>query len=196
MTASNWLTRRVRWLAAGRNGLARPVDRLEAWLVVLAMILALVAIPVALTIGSDVRADAAATALAQRATRTPATAMLLAAAPNAPLTDAQAPVSSQAKAVWRLPDGSERTGEISTDAGTPAGAHVDIWLDRAGNPTTAPMTPQNATTLGIAAGVLVWTGVVVVLCLALGLVRLALDRWRAAAWAREWARTGADLNRS
>ncbi|HJQ45870.1 MAG TPA: hypothetical protein VJ870_06020, partial [Amycolatopsis sp.] len=123
-------------------------------------------------------------------------ATLLAAATPMPATEAQAATSTPTKAVWRLPDGSERTGLVSADGGTPAGAHVPIWLDRAGDPTTPPMTPGDATSLGVGATAAVWAGVVGMLCLLLWLVRLALDGRRDAAWTREWAQLGGDLNRS
>ena len=195
MTGTTWLTRQLRWLGAGHNQLARPWDRLEAALVVTATILALSAIPIALTVGSEVRADALATAAAQRATRTETTAVLLDGAPYAPSSEAQVASPTPVEAWWRLPDGSERTGLITADPGTPEGARVAIWLDPAGDPVAQPMTATNALGAGLSVAVLVWAGVIVSLGLLLWLARLVLDRARAAAWAREWARMGRDLNR-
>jgi len=193
---TTWLGRHLRWLAAGRNPLARTSDRVEAMLVVSAIVLALFAVPVALSVGSEVRADAMRVAEEQRATRTETTAVLLAAAPEVPPSEVQAVPPVAVEAVWQLPGGGERTGTVTADAGTPAGERVTIWLDPAGNPVHAPLTASNASGLGMAAAVFAWVGFVALVALLTWLARLALDRARAAAWTREWAEHGSDLNHS
>ncbi|HVW43242.1 MAG TPA: hypothetical protein VHC18_18020 [Amycolatopsis sp.] len=195
MTAPTWFRRLWRLLGAGRNPLARAGDRLEAWLVVFAAVVAVTAIPIALTVGTEVRAGALATAEAQRATRTPSEAVLLATAPDVAPSEYTVRTTTWVDAVWRLPDGSERTGQISATVGTPAGTHVPIWIDQAGDATTPPMTASNATGLGLSAAALVWVGVLVALSMLVWLVRTLLDRRHAAAWTREWARMGRDLHR-
>ncbi|NKQ52058.1 hypothetical protein HFP15_04100 [Amycolatopsis sp. K13G38] len=193
---TTWLGRRLTWLGAWRNPLARSSDRIELAAVAVALLLALLAIPVALSVGSTARADALRAAAAQQATRTQTTAVLLVRAPDAAPSEVQPATPVTVNAVWRLPDGSDRTGVITADAGTPQGAHVPIWTDPAGNPVQPPLTASNATGLGVAAAVFAWVGFVAALALLCWLARFALDRARAAAWTREWAGLGRDLNRS
>jgi hypothetical protein len=192
---SHWLARQLRWIHPGRNPLVRRCDRVEAALLIVMIILAVVAVPVAVLLGSSQREQALATVAQERATRAPATAVLLAAAPDLVPGEAVASGSESVQASWHLPDGSVRTGVVSVDPGTPAGASVPIWVDRAGNPTAAPGTPAKALSLGIGIGLLSWTAAALALCVLMWMARVVLNHLRAAAWTREWARIGRGLNR-
>jgi hypothetical protein len=192
---SHWPARQLRLIHPGRNPLTRGFDRVEAALMIVAIILALAAVPVAVVLGSHQREQALATAIQERATKEPATAMLLTAAADIVPGEAVASGAEPVKATWRLPDGRERTGMVSVDPGMPAGLSVPIWVDQAGNPTTAPGTPAKALSLGIGVGLLTWAAAVTALCLLMWLARAVLNRLRAAAWAREWALLGRGSNR-
>jgi hypothetical protein len=195
MTAgSNWMSRQLRWLTSGRNPLATGWDRLETGLVVLAMLLSLGALPVALTLGSQVYAHGTAEAAEQAATRVGSTAVLLSDAPDTTGVHSAAK-TEQATGVWRLPDGSERTGQVAVEPGSAAGAKVPIWLDRTGNPVDEPLRPQDALGAGIGVAVLAWVGVTGTLALLLWAARFALDRRRDQGWTRDWEQLSRDLKR-
>ncbi|TVT27476.1 hypothetical protein FNH05_30895 [Amycolatopsis rhizosphaerae] len=192
---SNWLVRQLRWIHPGRNPLVRPWDRIEAALVLLVLVLALAAIPFAALLGAEQREHALADSAEQQATRVHTDATLLTAAPDPGNSDVIPATSQKVAATWRLADGSVRVGTVDAAPGTPAGTPVSVWLDSTGNLTAPPTTAGNALSLGVGLGLLVWAGAVAALCLLLGLARGLLNRLRAAAWTREWARVGRDLNR-
>ncbi|HVV29367.1 MAG TPA: hypothetical protein VHC41_00660 [Mycobacteriales bacterium] len=189
----NWIVRQLRWLVSFGNPLARRWDRLEAGVVLLAFLLAGGMVPVALTVGSVVHAQTVAEAAAQRAARVPATATLLA---EVPATESSPAARVQtAEATWRLPTGEQRTGRITADAGTPAGAQVPVWLDPAGNVVARPMSDGDALGVAIGVAVCLWVGAAVLLALLVGVAHLGLNRRRGAEWAREWTQFSRDLKR-
>lgn len=168
-----------------RGPLVRPWDRWEARLVVVAILLALVAVPVSGELVSGIYVRQAATARAQQADRTQVTALVLAPAARV-VADGPGAQVDDVPALWRLPDGTERTGKISVAAGTDQGSRVRIWIDGAGNAVSPPLSTFTALSIALSVGLLVWLGVVLALTLAVLAVHLALDKVRAAAWAREW----------
>lgn len=188
MTVSRFLHRI--WPAG--NPLARGWDKTEAALLVVAVLVVLMAIPVALTAGSRTYGDFAAQAEQQRENRLPATARLLAAAPDAVGTTG---VLYQVDAVWRLPDGSERRGAVGADAGTPAGDTVHIWLDRSGNPVPPPLAAGDVIWIAIGVGLFLWLGVVLACGLLLVAAHFLFDSRRAAAWARDWAKLSREVEK-
>lgn len=190
----NWISRQLRWFVSGRNPVARGWDRLEAALVVLAVLVALVAVPFALAFGSQAYAQRSADADAQAASRVRSTAVLITDAPVGPGVQPAA-ATEEATGVWRLPDGSERTGQVDVEAGTAAGTKVPIWLDQAGNPVAQPLTRQDALGAAIGVAVLGWLGFAGVLALLVWLGRFALDRRRDRGWTQEWAELSRDLRR-
>ncbi|TNC19335.1 Rv1733c family protein [Amycolatopsis alkalitolerans] len=192
--SSTWIMRQLRWIGSGRNPLATRWDRIETALVAVAIVLSLGMVPVALAAGSHEYATGLRDAAHEQATRTQVTAVLLADAPetlSARATATQVPV----KAVWRLPDGSERTGQVEVAPGTDAGTGTPIWIDQAGNSVPEPLTRDGA--LGAAFGIaaLVWVGAVGLVVLALWGARFLLDRRRGEDLAREWQRASRDLKR-
>ncbi|GAB3572418.1 membrane protein [Amycolatopsis endophytica] len=169
--------------------LARPWDRWEARLFLVAILLALVAVPVSVLVVSQVYGTQASIARAQQTDRSPVMALVLA---EAGTFVAGGPVSQvqEVPALWVLPDGTERTGPIAVAAGTDRGARLPIWVDGEGEPVPPPLSMFNALGIALSVGLLLWLGVVLVLALVVLGVHCALDRARAAAWAREWERLG------
>lgn len=189
---STWITRQLRWLGARRNPVATTWDRLEARVVAVAIVLSLGMLPVALAVGSHTYESALADATEQQASRTQTTAVVLADAPytvNAHGVAEQAP----ARAVWQLPDGTERTGDVYVDPGTTAGTETPIWIDQAGDPTLAPLTRDGALGAAVGVAVLAWVGLVGLIALLTWGAHVALDRARGADLARDWQRLSRDL---
>jgi hypothetical protein len=183
-----WLLRFWRLLRPG-GPLVRPWDRWEARLFLGAVLLALVAVPVAGLVVSQVYGTQAAIAREQQADRSPATALVLAEAGSF-VAGGPASQVEEVPALWVLPDGTERTGPIAVPAGTDRGARLPIWVDGEGEPVPPPLSMFNALGIALSVGLLLWLGVVLVLALVVLAAHCALDRVRAAAWAREWERLG------
>jgi hypothetical protein len=170
------------------NELRRSIDRLEtAVLGVLAAAFIAVLVVAALVGARVYRAEQAATP----------TGLHLADAVLAPpgATDYSDPQGATAWATWRLTDGAERSGVLTSGSapglyGKPSGASVLVWLDRSGNPATPPQDPAdtalNATLAGLAAAV----GGGALLAVYYWACMRGLDRYRLASWSDAWSVTG------
>ncbi|MEU4250078.1 hypothetical protein AB0F15_21975 [Amycolatopsis sp. NPDC026612] len=179
--------RRVR---PGRNPLARAGDRVEAVLLLLAVAGAFLAVPFAAALGSETYAAQTTRAEQERGTRHPATAVSLAAASGQSYgTDgAGVPVDqTTVPAAWFDARGARHTGDVLTDAGSPAGTRVPVWLDQRGELTGEPRSGFTSAVDGIYAAILLWAAVTGVLAGLYGAARFVLSRLHAAAWDRAWS---------
>ena len=79
-----------------------------------------------------------------------------------------------------------RTGTITVPAGTKAGATVRIWVDRAGNPTDAPLSPDKAAGAAVVVALVAWAAFAGLLAVVFYAVRARLARSSQEAWEREW----------
>ncbi|TNC20334.1 hypothetical protein FG385_31200 [Amycolatopsis alkalitolerans] len=180
----------------GRNPLARRSDRVEGVVLLVVVLGLLIALPIAALIGSKTYRGQLAVSAEQRASRHAATATLLEDAPSpVPATDGAYPTaggtSGGVHASWPLPDGTQRTGTVGADSGATAGTHVPVWLsDSTGDPVPAPMTPSDAATTSVLAGIFSWLVAALGLAAVYWTIRLILDRRRATRWDREWMHAG------
>ncbi|MFI9450731.1 hypothetical protein [Amycolatopsis sp. NPDC052450] len=173
-----------------RNPLVRWSDRLEAALMLGAVLLALLAIPFAAAAGSAAYADGRERAAEQAVDRQATTAVLLADAPPVHVRLDGVPLEEKAEvaARWTGPGGLIREGVVTVDTGMVTGNEVRIWLDARGHPVDAPVTDTDALSQGIGVGTGLWLGWLTVVATVFLACRAALGRSRAAEWAREWQR--------
>jgi hypothetical protein len=169
------------------NKLRRPSDRIEGAVAVLLSVVFLTAVAAAPWLGVRFYQSQRADASGLR----PAVAVLTQAGP----ADVFLPISGEAAARWRAPDGQRRSGFLTTMTapgiwGAPAGARVQVWLTRSGQPEIPPSGPWEVgfVSVMVAIGAACCGGIVVFICY--WLCRLALDRRRLAAWASEWSVAG------
>lgn len=181
------LGRFVRRWRFDRNPLRRATDRVETAVLVLLVTAFLIGTPfAALAAGSWMHSMARQAQLAQEASRHQVTASVLAV--TAP--PAGQNLAWQAQARWRAPDGHEVTNEVPVPPDTVVGRKLQVWTDRTGDFTTAPLTnSQVAGQTAIGEGLGVITSAVV-LTLAGGLALWALNKRRMAAWDADWHATG------
>jgi hypothetical protein len=171
-------------LLLGRNELRRPADRVEG-----AVVVALVAACLAATVASVCFAWHLYQSERLKAARMrPVVATLSQPGPVAA-------VSLSAVARWRLPNGTERSGVLTTVTApainnAPAGASVRVWLDRSGEPEAPPPGPGVMILTALFAGFGATAGAAVVLGVCYWLCRTALDRHRLARWESAWAAIG------
>ena len=179
--------RRLARLFISPNKMRRPSDRIESTIVVLLSVVFLATAAAAPWFGVRVyhsqRADAAGLH--------PAVAVLTQAGPG----NDSLLTSGEAAARWRAPDGQRRSGFLTTMTtpgiwGAPAGARVQVWLTRSGQPETPPSGPWEVgfASVMIAIGAVCCGGIVLIICY--WLCRRTLDRRRMAAWAAEWSVAG------
>ncbi|MEY8017649.1 hypothetical protein [Mycobacterium servetii] len=170
-----------RWLIArvfGRNPLLRPADRIEALVVLVALVAALVAVPVAGVVGAATYGARDRSYAQQARERHPVRAQVTDAHPG----ELGATV---AQIRWPAAGGEQRSGTLRLDDPVKPGEGVDIWADGAGNLTAPPTPAWHA--VGAAAGTVVLTLLCAsaVLGLLLAAVVYELDRVREARWERE-----------
>jgi len=176
------LLRRLGW---HRSPLRRGTDRVEAWLNAVLMITLVVA-GSTLATGNGrgaYRAEQRAGAW-DRAHRFEVTAVLV----SAVLLEKPA-AQGTAKARWKAPDGSARTGPIVAAPGTVAGARVPIWVDDSGAVSAAPPRRSPGARAARAAVVTVLV-VAAALAVIRQLGRRLLDRRRLRSWQAEWLEVG------
>ncbi|WP_163505814.1 Rv1733c family protein [Fodinicola acaciae] len=185
----------LRRLGIGRSQLRRRSDRVESMFLRWAVLGVIVAIVLAPSLAIDTYQREMRTVAQQAASRHEVQAVVLQDALASPssaepsgLTPAQAHVRGQ----WKSPDGVVHTASIEVDSGTKAGAHVPIWVDRAGHQVSAPETAGGALIGAILAALGAVIAVVALFIALYWLVRWPLDRIRLARWDAEWRRASAD----
>jgi len=90
---------------------------------------------------------------------------------------------ARARAMWRLPNGTERSGSLTTwlapaiyDART--GTSVQVWLDTSGEPQPPPPGQRDIVLNTLLAGIVIAAAAAVMLIYCYRLCRLVLDRHR------------------
>ncbi|KKC04730.1 hypothetical protein AWC17_26500 [Mycobacterium nebraskense] len=161
----------------GRNPLLRRTDRIEALVILVALVVSLVAVPVAGVVGAVTYGarDRVYTQEAHQRHRVMATVA------DARVEDLGVTV---VQAKWPGPNG-ERRGTLELMEHAKAGGTIEIWVDGDGNPVVPPTPTWLAA--GEAVGVAVVTALAVTLVMAalVAVVQSRLDRARDALWERD-----------
>ena len=161
----------------GRNPLIRRADRIEAVVTLVALIVSLVVIPVAgvaAMLVYDVRDSRYAREAHERHT-------VLATVLE---TETDGAGSTAVQARWPVTAG-ERTGPLQLTREAKVGEHIEIWVDKDGDPVAPPTPTWHAVgdAYGTALAILLGTGVTMTSFV--DGVRSRLDRARDARWDRE-----------
>lgn len=183
------LGRLVRGRRFDRNPLRRATDRVETVLLAALVLGFLVGVPfAALATRAWVHGMAERAQLSQESSRFQVQAVVLAAAP--PSSDNSGNLTYQAQARWRAPDGREVTAEVPVTQGTTAGETCQVWTDRDGDLTSAPLTDSQVADQTVLGEVLGAVGAAGVLVLARELGLWALNKRRMTDWDADWHATG------
>jgi hypothetical protein len=162
----------------GRNALVRTTDRIEALVVVLAVVVSLLAVPIAAAVGTAVY-DARSQAYAEQAdTRhtVPATVTDVPASPQILRTG-----TTTVPARWTAA-GAEHTGAVKAPSTAKTGDTVEIWVGHSGEQAPAP-TPTTRAAVEAVTGVLViWVSVAAIAATLSTLTRAVCDRIRLTGW--------------
>ena len=148
-----------RWLVLlrlrGRNPLVRTTDRIEALIMVLAVMVSLLAIPIAAAVGTAVYDSRRDIYAEQADTRHPV-----------PATVTDVPASQQilrtvtitVPARWTA-DGAKHTGAVKAQSTAKTGDHVEIWVDHNGAQAAAPTPTTRAAVEAATAALVIWLSV-------------------------------------
>ncbi|MEV0008195.1 hypothetical protein AB0M10_10005 [Streptomyces sp. NPDC051840] len=188
-----------------RNPVCRATDRHESWVALAAlMVMALAAPVLGWGVGSATDDVLVRTVRSQQDRLRPTTAVVVHASPHRSrfAADPETAVTGEAArtsvvADWTAPDGTPRTGTVSTSsARTTPGSHVRIWTDAQGRPAMRPMDTATAHTHSVLAGI----GAAL---LAIGLTELVrrfvvwrMMQGRYERLDRAWAEVGPDWGRT
>jgi len=171
-----------------RNELRRSSDRIEGVVVVVLMAAFVAAFVVAGLIAAHIYRSEQATAASLRET------VAVLSWPGA-ITETPILHQATAMATWRTSDGAARTGLLTTDVvpgiyGEPAGAAVQVWLGRSGDPAPPPQGAGGMAIGATMAGLAIIVVAATVLTFCYRLCQRGLDRRRIANWSSDWAVTG------
>jgi hypothetical protein len=199
------LHRRSRWIsrAFGDNPLLRWTDRVEASVIVAAIVLALLVLPLCVTESAHVYRSHAALYAAQARTRHQVTAVVAATGGTAHQPHN---TSSAVLAVWAVGADGARGGEsqtdhadwVTTERTVRDGDQIPLWLDNAGVVVDPPTPMIQAAMDAIGVGLGVWSLILLALIACVTVVRSPLNRIRQGRLDRELERfaSGGTANRS
>ncbi|MFJ8294509.1 hypothetical protein ACIQ9R_01420 [Streptomyces sp. NPDC094447] len=186
------------------NPLRRTTDLAEAWVAFTAVVLLCLVVPLTgLAAGASAHDSLQRAVRAQQEQRHPTTARVLKAAdrPAGAARTAEAAGGERSRrsvvAAWTAPDGSARTGTVTTARRTSApGSAFPLWTDRDGRPVSPPMRADTARAHAIVAGLTaaLSAGLLVEVVRRLAVRRLVLTRY--ARLDRAWAAAGPDWGRT
>jgi hypothetical protein len=169
--------------AFGRNPLLRGTDRIEACVIVLAILLALAAAGVCAAAGVGVYRSHARLYAAQAHARHIVAATVIDASDqtHAPHTSnvavrASWPVGAVMRTAWYRTNRPVRTGD-----------RIDIWVDSAGSPAAPPTPESEAGFQAVGVGAAIWIAVSLGLIGCVAMTRSPLNRIRLGQWEREIA---------
>ncbi|MGW1818203.1 Rv1733c family protein [Streptomyces sp. NPDC002125] len=187
------------------NPVCRPTDRHEAWVALAALLVMVLAAPLLGWMCGSLTDDALQRAVrAQHAERHLTSAVVVressgtsrfARDPETAVTEESTRTSVVAG--WRAPDGTARTGTVSTASGeTAPGTRIKIWTDEKGRPAMRPMDTPTAHTHAVLAGigVTLLAGGLTEVARRLVVWRMTLRRY--ARLDRAWAEVGPDWGRT
>ena len=180
-----WIVR-----AFGRNPLVRWTDRLEACVIVFAIVAVLAATPVCAVVGIGVYRSHRALYAAQSRARHTVTATVV--EPGPPLHTPHA-TGGAVLVMWLVGADGARGGEVqvghtawvSRDRAVKAGDRLAIWVNDAGTPAAAPTPPSQAGFDAVGFGAGIWFVATLGLMAAVGMARSPLNRIRHVQWERE-----------
>ena len=161
----------------GRNPLIRRADRIEALVVLAALVVALVSVPVAGVLSVMIYGGRETQYTQQAHERHAVTATVTNAG-----SDGSASTVVHAK--WPVA-ADERTGSLQLASAARVGERIGIWVDMDGNPVAPPTPTWHALSDAVATALAILLGVGLWVTFLVSEVRLRLDRARDEQWERE-----------
>ena len=162
----------------GRDPLVRTTDRIEALVLVLAVVVSLLAAPITAAVGTAVYDSRRDVYAEQDHTRHIVTATItdVPAAQNILRTN-----TATMAARWSAA-GAEHTGAVTAQSATEPGDQVEIWVDDSGALTDEPTPTTRAGVDAVTAALFMWAGVTAAAAILLAATRAVCDRIRASRW--------------
>ncbi len=173
---SRWWVR-----ALGRSPLVRRSDRIEAVVLVWAVILTVVAMPVAGAIGTFLHDERTRIYAEEAQTRHH---VIATATEDGTIVVHAKSIAFSAEATWD-DSGKVHTGTVIWLSRVKTADRQSIWVDAQGEHVGQPSSPSQADNEALGVAVAVWLGIAGASAALVYLIRRWLDRWRYAEWDRE-----------
>jgi hypothetical protein len=164
-----------------RGPLVRTTDRVEAFVVIMAIVMALLTVPIAAAIGTAVHDTRSHAYAEQNETRRNVTATVS----EVPAVQAFSRTGMITVPVEWWDGDTRHTGSVPAQASVDTGDSVDLWVDADGAQVLAPTPSSRAAVEAVAAAVAVWVSVAAGAAILSALVQMACDRIRSAAWQQD-----------
>lgn len=161
-----------------RGPLVRTTDRIEALVLLLAIVMSAAFLPLAAVLGSTVY-DTQRDRYAEQAAVRTAVPAVITEVPDVTKRPRSRLISAPAR--WSV-NGVEHTGSVLASSATEPGDTVEIWVDPDGKPVSPPGTPGRAALEAIMVAALAWVGLSGATALLYLGVRAVCDRIRLAQW--------------
>ncbi len=182
-SAARWRARIGRWPGFDRNPLRRTSERVEAWLVLLAIV-AFVPLSV-LAAGRAGGWAREGSVREQQASHARQVSAVLLAGPTVTKPALGLPPWELAPARWSL-NHTTFVGDVRAPYGTPEGATVRVWVDRNGHVVNSLPTAGQLGDRVTAAEVVAPLALAVAFAFALSVLHWLLNRRRFAGWEAGW----------
>jgi hypothetical protein len=168
------------WLRAlvRSNPLVRRSDRIEAFVLVFAVLLTIVAIPIAGAVGTSVHEERSRLYAEQAQSRHQVMAN---AVEEGQIVGNHRSVAFAAEATW-TDAGIAHQGVVPWSDKAKVGDQQGIWVDDHGDYVPPPASPSRATGEAVAVGLLILLGVAELVFASVHLIRRRLDDRRSAQW--------------
>lgn len=168
----------------GRGPLVRRSDRIEALVLVLALVVAVLAIPAAAAVGTAVH-DSNRHLYAEQARTRHLVSATVTEVPANRLVSRTGTIDVQAR--WTAA-GGEHTGDVNAPSSVQPGDTVEVWVDDTGAQVPAPNPTSRAAWEGAAAAFALWFAVAATVATVFAATMAICDHIR-------WNRWQHDLNR-
>jgi hypothetical protein len=164
----------------GRNPLIRAGDRVEALVVVFAVVVVLLAAPIAAAVGTAVY-DSRSHLYAQQAQNSH---VVTAVVTDHKVTHRKALGQTVTVLARWFAAGTEHTGSVSAPPGVKTGDSIDIWVAEDGSHVGPPLT--TALDAAVAAAEAIWFGAAIAAAALVAGTRTFLNRARHARWQKDF----------
>ena len=162
----------------GRNPLVRTVDRIEALVLVLAVVVALLAVPIAAAAGTAIYDSGRHIYAKQANTRHTVAATVVDGDAVQPLSRTS---TTAVPARW-IAANTEHTGMIEAPSTIRTGETVTIWVDTTGEQVNEPTPASRAAVEAAMSAMVIWIFVAAMAAALFAVTRSACDRLRFTRW--------------
>ncbi len=163
---------------SGHDPLVRTTDRIEALMLVLAVVVSLLCAPIAAAVATEVHDSNRQLYAEQARSRHFVTATI--SGDPAVQQDLRI-ITMTAPARWSVA-GAEQTGTVTVPSTAKPGDPIEIWVDDNGAQVPAPSPTSRAAVEAVAAAIAIWVTVIAAAATLVAVTRAVCDRIRFAGW--------------